>query len=69
MVYAMAQNNLGTAYSTLAEVTDKADNCRRAIEAYEAALAILTEDDFPDAYQGVSGNLQRLVSFDEDEAT
>jgi tetratricopeptide (TPR) repeat protein len=42
MQYATTQNNLGNAYSTLAEVEAKAENCKKAIEAYEEALKVTT---------------------------
>ena len=61
MAYAMTQNNLGTAYRTLGEVEEKAENCRRAIAAYEAALEIFTEETFPEVYRVVSRNLQLLA--------
>jgi hypothetical protein len=38
MDYGMTQNNLGTAYHTLAEVEGKAENCRRAIETCDKVI-------------------------------
>ena len=58
MDYGMTQNNLGTAYGTLAQVEDKAANCRKAIAAFEAALAIYTPEEFPELYRRVSKNLE-----------
>jgi tetratricopeptide (TPR) repeat protein len=55
--YGMTQNNLGTAYQTLAEVEDKSENCKRAIKAYEAALKVKTLEDFPMDYAMTQNNL------------
>ncbi len=49
MQYGLTQNNLGTAYGTLAEVEDKAANCRKAIAAFEAALKVITRERFSHA--------------------
>jgi hypothetical protein len=35
MDYATTQNNLGNVYKILAEVEGKAENCKKAIEAFE----------------------------------
>jgi len=59
----MTQNNLGNAYSTLAEVEHKADNCKRAIEAYKQALKVFTKEEFPEAYRMVERNLRTLLDF------
>jgi tetratricopeptide (TPR) repeat protein len=56
MDYGMTQNNLGTAYSTLAEVEGKAENCKRAIEAYEEALKVYTYERFPMDYGMTQNN-------------
>ena len=58
----MTQNNLGTAYSTLAEVEGKADNCRLAIAAYEQALTVYTHDRLPMQYAGTQNNLGNAYS-------
>ena len=52
-----ARNNLGTAYWALAEVEDKAANCRRAIGAYAEALKVRTPDVFPMDYGMTQSNL------------
>jgi len=57
MDYAMTQNNLGTAYRTLAEVEAKAANCRAAISAYTEALRVRTLAAFPMDYAGTQNNL------------
>ena len=49
MQYAMTQNNLGTAYRTMAKVEAKAANCRIAIAAYEAALTVYNPGAFSHA--------------------
>jgi len=54
-------SNLGNAYSTLAEVEEKAENCRRAIGAYEEALKVYTEHDFPQVYRLVDRNLRHAL--------
>ena len=61
MDYAMTQNNLGNAYRTLAEVEDRAENCRKAIAAYGEALSVLTEDLMPWPHEVVRRNLERLL--------
>ncbi|MFH1373672.1 MAG: tetratricopeptide repeat protein [bacterium] len=55
--YARAQNALGIAYRTLADVEDKADNCLLAIAAYEQALRVYTNDNFPLGYAITQNNL------------
>ncbi len=60
--YAMTQNNLGVAYSTLAEVEDKGENCRRAIQAYHEALKVYTLDRFPIQYAMTQYNLGNAYS-------
>jgi tetratricopeptide (TPR) repeat protein len=62
MQYATTQNNLGTAYSTLAEVESKAENCQKAIQAYEEALKITTIDRFPMQYATTQNNLGNAYS-------
>ena len=57
MDYAMTQNNLGTAYGTLAEVEDPASNCQKAIAAYEEALRVRTYEDSPMQYGATQNNL------------
>jgi len=61
MDYGMTQNNLGTAYSTLAEVEEKGENCRRAIEAYREALGVYTEELSPQVHAVVARNLFRTL--------
>jgi len=55
--YAMTHNGLGTAFSTLAEVENKADNCKRAITAYQEALKVYTLERFPMQYATTQNNL------------
>ena len=57
MDYAMTQNNLGTAYCTLAEVENKAENCKNAITAYEEALKVRTLERFPMDYAMTQNNI------------
>jgi hypothetical protein len=61
--YAMTQGNLGEAFATLAEVEDKKENCRKAIEAYHASLKVFTKDAFPESHDIVAGNLQKAMKF------
>jgi tetratricopeptide (TPR) repeat protein len=71
MQYAVAQNNLGKAYRTLAEVQDKAKNCRAAITAHEEALTISTKDAFPMQYAATHynlGNAYRTLAEVQDKA-
>ncbi len=68
---AATQNLLGLTYVELAEVEDKADNCRAAIEAYQAALKVRTPDRFPTDYamtQNNLGNAYGTLSEVEDKA-
>jgi tetratricopeptide (TPR) repeat protein len=69
--YGMTQNNLGNAYSTLAEVEGKAENSKRAIEACEEALKVYTRDRFPMDYartQIILGNAYNTLAEVEDKA-
>jgi len=59
----MTQNNLGTAYRTLGEVEAKAENCKKAIKAYEEALKVFTKEEFPEIYLLVKSNLRKLLDF------
>ncbi len=62
---------MGNAYRTLAEVEEKAENCRRAIAAYEAALTVYTPDRFPMDYamtQNNLGNAYRTLAEVEEKA-
>ena len=59
----MTQNNIGNAYRTLAEVEDKAKNCKKAIEAYQNALKIFTEESYPMYNKGIADNLGNLINF------
>ena len=63
----MTQNNLGNAYSTLAEVEDKAKNCQSAIQAYDEALKVYTKEEFPEVYHLVEHNLRIALNFCEGE--
>ena len=56
-LYAMAQNNLGSAYRTLAEVENKAENCKISIKALEEALKVKTLERFPMDYAMAQNNL------------
>jgi tetratricopeptide (TPR) repeat protein len=57
MQYGTIQNNLGTAYRTLAEVEDKAANCQKAIAAFEVALTVRTRERFPMEFGTTQSNL------------
>ena len=63
--YAMTQHNLGNAYTTLAEVEGKPDNCRLAIAALEETLKVFKLENFPVEYaitQNDLGNANRKLS-------
>jgi hypothetical protein len=64
--YATTQNNLGNAYSTLAEVEDKSENCKKAKKAYEETLKVFTKKDFLQVYELVQRNLDNLLRFCEE---
>ena len=71
MQFAATQNNLGTAYGTLAEVEDKAGNCKLAIQASRAALEVYTQDRFPMQFAASQNNLgaaYRTLAEVEDKA-
>ncbi|RMF49075.1 MAG: ATP-binding protein, partial [Chloroflexota bacterium] len=51
------QNNLGSAYSALAALEDRAGNLARAIAAYREALRFLTPESAPLAYAMTQNNL------------
>src|SRR5574341_1433767 len=55
--YAAIQNNLGNAYSSLAEMRDKEPNIRRTINAYQEALKIFTVERYPSEHATVQNNL------------
>jgi hypothetical protein len=59
----MTQNNLGNTYRALAEVGAKAENCKKAIKAYEEALKVFTVKELPEIYSLVKQNLRRLLNF------
>jgi len=59
----MTQDTLGNAYRTLAEVEARAENCKKAIKAYEKALKIYTKEEFPETYQLVERNLGKVLDF------
>ena len=63
MQFADTQNNLGVAYRTLAEVEEKAVNCKRAIAAFQAALQVYTQEEFSELHQKVESNLRTLLKF------
>ena len=57
MQYAATQYNLGSAYNTLAEVASRAENCKKAINAFKKALDIYTPDRFPMQYAKAQNGL------------
>jgi tetratricopeptide (TPR) repeat protein len=60
MDYATTQNNLGNAYQTLAEVEDKAGNCKKAIQAFKEALSVYTKEEFPEVYRIIEKNIKNV---------
>ncbi|MBI1278682.1 MAG: TIR domain-containing protein [Anaerolineaceae bacterium] len=70
--YATIQNNLGTAYSELAEVSEREANLKRAVQAYEAALQHYTPEAAPLDYAMTQSNLgtayRDLAQLSESEA-
>ncbi len=55
--YAIALNNLGTAYEMLARVRNMEENLTKAIGAYEEALEIITVEQYPADFASVQNNL------------
>jgi len=55
--YANTHNNLGNAYATLAEVENKADNCKKAIKAFKKTLKVRTLEKFPIQYANTNNNI------------
>jgi tetratricopeptide (TPR) repeat protein len=72
MDYAKTKNNLGNDYRTLAEVEDKASNCKNAINAYKQALLIRTLEKFPMDYARTQNNIgaaYQMLAEVEDKAS
>ncbi|MEW6200609.1 MAG: tetratricopeptide repeat protein, partial [bacterium] len=57
--YATTQNNLGTAYTYLPSATpeERAENVRKAIACYKAALEIYKKDEYPVDFAMTQNNL------------
>ena len=55
--YALTQNNLGTAYSDLADVRNKESNLEKAINAFNETLKIRTVEKYPIDYAETQNNL------------
>ncbi len=60
--WAMTQNNLGVAYWR-SQIGDRVANLQKAIAAYEAALSVYTEKDFPVDWAGTQNNLGVVYFF------
>ncbi|MEM8639008.1 MAG: hypothetical protein AAGG51_09365 [Cyanobacteria bacterium P01_G01_bin.54] len=56
-LYAMVQNNLGAAYSDLAQQDEPIANLQRAIQAYETSLQYRTAESEPSKYSATQNNL------------
>jgi len=56
VIESSAQNNLGIAYRNL-PTGNRAENVRKAIRCYEAALRVRTEQDFPEGWAATQNNL------------
>ena len=59
----MTRNNLGAALWTLAEVENKRENCSKAITAYQEALNVFNEEEFPELFPLVSVNRKLTLEF------
>jgi tetratricopeptide (TPR) repeat protein len=57
--YAATQNNLGNAYSTLADVQDKEGNATKAVRAFEEALKVYTLGKYPSQFRAVTSNMEQ----------
>jgi len=51
---------LENAYQTLAEVEDKAGNCKKAIQAFKEALSVYTKEEFPEVYRIIEINIKNV---------
>ncbi len=60
---AIVYGALGYVYWSILNYKDKAENCEKAIKAYEETLNIYTKEEFPEVYQRVERNLSRLLDF------
>jgi len=60
--YAMTHNNLGNAYSNLADVEDKKPNILKAVASYNEALKVYKRDKFPMQYAMTHNNLGTAYS-------
>ena len=59
----MTQSNLGNEYGKLARAEEKAENCKKAINAFEEALKIFMMEEFPEHYESVERDLKLLHVF------
>jgi tetratricopeptide (TPR) repeat protein len=69
--YAEVQTILWAAFSALAEVEEKAENCKRAVQACEEALQIYAESspqDFAEAQKNLGYSLITLAELEEKTA-
>lgn len=55
--YAITKNNLGYAYSLLAELEDLEQNCIKALNCYRIALRIININNFPIDYARIQDNI------------
>ena len=60
--WARTQNNLGTALSSLGELTGSGERLEEAVAAYRAALEVYTRDEMPADWAGMQNNLGTTLS-------
>jgi tetratricopeptide (TPR) repeat protein len=60
--YARCQNILGIAYGLLAQVRDKAENCRKGIAAFQEALRVNTLERSPMNYAFIQDNMGNALA-------
>lgn len=58
--YAMTQNNLGIAYSSLAKISNRDTNLQKARCMFEQAFAVYTPDTHPEEHRKIKINLEKL---------
>jgi len=54
----MTYYNIGNIYKILAEVENKNENCERATSAYEEALKVYTQEQFPSECKKIKENIK-----------
>ena len=65
VLFADTQRKIGDAHLGLVFYQEEKKNCKDAITAYEEALKVFTEAEFPERHQAIAHNLEILHAFYE----